>query len=362
MKPQTSTTRGRFTVTAAAATLAAAIAVLAVACGRGEQPPPAPPGKPVRVAEVMQSPVRDGLRAVGSVAPAEEIRLSFKTGGVVASIAVEQGDRVRSGQVLAVLAQEEVAAAVAQARALAEKAERDLERGRALYTDEVATREQVDDLMTARDVARANLRSAEFNARFSRIESPADGIVLRKLAEPDELVSAGQPVLVVGDTSSGWIVRAALSDRDVVRVREGDTAEVTLDAYPGQAFPAQVIELASAADPMTGTYEVKLAIDAGELRLVQGLVAKVEMTGTAGSAVPVVPVHALLEADGSEAVVYVVARREEREVAQRIAVRVGRLRGDRVEVLSGLEGGERLVTEGASYLHDGDPVRIVGAG
>jgi len=340
----------------------AAPALLVAACGGSEPAPAVPQAKPVRVAEVSQAAVQSGLRAVGTLAPADEIRLSFKTGGVVASVSVEQGDRVRAGQVLAALAQEEVAAAVAQARALAEKAERDLERGRALYADEVATREQLEDLQTARDVAQANLRAAEFNARFSRIEAPAEGIVLRRLAEPDELVSPGQPVLVVGDTSGGWVVRAALSDRDVVRVRQGDAAEVTLDAYPGRRFDAKVVEMASAADPVTGTYEVKLAIDAADVRLVQGLVAKVEMTGTSGSAVPVVPVHALLEADGSEAIVYVVATRETGDVAQRVAVRVGRLVGDRVEVLSGLAGGERLVTEGASYLRDGDAVRVVGAG
>jgi len=330
----------------------AATALLVAACGGSEPAPGIPQAKPVRVAEVSQAAVQSGLRAVGTLAPADEIRLSFKTGGVVASVSVEQGDRVRAGQVLAALAQEEVAAAVAQARALAEKAERDLERGRALYADEVATREQLEDLQTARDVAQANLRAAEFNARFSRIEAPAEGIVLRRLAEPDELVSPGQPVLVVGDTSGGWVVRAALSDRDVVRVRQGDAAEVTLDAYPGRRFDAKVVEMASAADPVTGA----------DVRLVQGLVAKVEMTGTSGSAVPVVPVHALLEADGSEAIVYVVATRETGDVAQRVAVRVGRLVGDRVEVLSGLAGGERLVTEGASYLRDGDAVRVVGAG
>jgi len=340
-----------------------AAALLAAACsGGGEPAGDGPAGTPVRVAEVEQVSLQSSLRAVGVLAPANEVRLSFKTGGVIASIEVEQGQLVRRGQPLASLAQQEVAAAVAQARALADKAERDLERGKALYADEVATREQLDDLTTARDVARANLHAAEFNARFARIEAPADGIVLRKLAEPDELVAAGQPVLLLGDTSGGWIVSASLSDRDIVRVQLGDSARVTLDAYPGQSFTATVTELASAADPRTGTYEMKLSVSPDGARLVQGLVAKVEMTGAAGSGVPVVPVQALLEADGSEAIVYVVARREEAEVASRVAIRLGRLVGDRVEVLGGLEAGERVVVEGASYLRDGQAVRVLGAG
>jgi RND family efflux transporter MFP subunit len=343
--------------------LALVLATAVSACGSGaDAPAPGTQATPVRVTEAQRQPLGDSLRTVGTIAPAEEIRLSFKTGGIVASIAVDAGDRVREGQQLASLVQEEVAAAVSQARALADKAERDLARGRSLLADEVATREQVEDLETARDVARANLRTAEFNARFSRIEAPTDGIVLRKLVEQDELVAAGQPVVILGDTSGGWIVRASLADRDIVRVRIGDKAEVTLDAYPGRRFDATVAELASAADPMTGTYEMKLAIDPQGQRFVQGLVAKVEMAGGPGAEVTVVPVQALLEADGTAAVVYVVADRADGDVAQRVDVRIGRLVGDQVEVLEGLAGGERVVTEGAAYVRAGEPVRIVEAG
>lgn len=344
-----------------AALLALALSVAACSGDDGTTAAPAT-GTPVRVTEAAREPMQSSLRTVGTVAPADEIRLSFKTGGIVAAIEVEQGERVRQGQPLAALAQAEVAAAVAQARALADKAERDLARGQALYADEVATREQLEDLTTARDVARAQLRAAEFNARHARIEAPADGIVLRKLAEADELVAAGQPVIVLGDTSGGWIVRASLSDRDIVRVHSGDTAEVTLDAFPGRRFTATVVELASAADPLNGTYEMKLSIDPQGERFVQGLVAKVAMTGGSGAEVTVVPVQSLLEADGSEAVVYVVATRDQQDVAQRVAVRIGRLAGEQVEVLEGLDGGERVVTEGAAYLRDGQAVRVLGAG
>jgi RND family efflux transporter MFP subunit len=340
-----------------------AAAVMIAGCGKEDQPEgTGPTATPVRVAPVEQSALPSTLRAIGTLQPAEQVRLSFKTGGIVASIEVEQGSRVRKGQRLASLAQQEIDAAVAQARALAEKAERDLERGRALFADEVATREQLDDLTTARDVAAAALRAAEFNARFTRIEAPADGIVLRKLAEANELVAAGQPVLVLGDTSGGWIVSASLTDRDIVRVRSGDSASVTFDAWPDQVFAATVIELASAADPATGTYEMKLSIEPGDTQFVQGLVAKVEMTAAAGAGVAVVPVQALLEADGSQAVVYVIAQRDDGDVARRVAVHIGRLVGESVEVLDGLSTGDRVVTEGASYLRDGQSVRVLGAG
>jgi len=334
--------------------IAAALAL--AGCGNGQQPAAEQEAAPVRVAVVETAPAAESLRAVGVVAPADEVRLSFKSGGVVRTIEVQQGERVRAGQLLATLMQDEVAAAVAQARAVADQAARDLERGRALLADEVATREQVEGLATANAVAQAQLRTALFNARHSRIEAPADGVVLRKLAEPDELVAAGQPVLVVGNTGGGWIVRAALSDRDVVRVQEGLVAEVSLDAFPGRSFTATVTEIAAAADPQTGTYEMKLAVDPAGARFVQGLVAKVVITGDETESVAVVPVTSLLEADGREATVFVVAGSG---VARRVAVQTGRLLGERVEVTGGLAPGDRVVTEGAAWLDDNDAVRVL---
>jgi RND family efflux transporter MFP subunit len=221
----------------------------------------------------------------------------------------------------------------------------------------VATREQVEGLATANQVAQAQLRTASFNARHARIEAPADGVVLRKLAEPDEQVAAGQPVLVVGNTSGGWIVRAALSDRDIVRVHAGDAAEVTLDAYPERRFTAKVIEVAAAADPQTGTYEMKVSVDPADARFIQGLVAKVVIADPDAESVAVVPVTSLLEADGSLATVFVVAKGG---IARKVSVRTGRLLGERVEIVTGLAPGDRVVTEGAAWLDDNDPVRVLG--
>ena len=347
-------------IPSAATVLLAGIAALTLAaCGNGHDPAANRRPSPVRVAMVETAPATESLRAIGVIAPADEVRLAFKTGGLIRAMHVEQGERVRRGQLLATLADDEVASAVAQAQALADKAARDLERGQALLADEVATREQVEDLATARAVADAALRSALFNARHARIEAPADGVVQRRLAEPDELVAAGQPVLVVGNTGGGWIVRTALTDRDIVRVQSGSAAEVALDAFPGRRYAATVTEISAAADPQTGTYEMELAVDPQGERFVQGLVAKVEVAGPDATSVPVVPVTTLLEADGRVAVVFVIA---EGEVAKRVPVQTGRLLGERIEIVTGLAPGDRVVTEGAAWLNDNDAVRVLDGG
>lgn len=341
--------------------VALAITTLLAACGssNGDTITTASdkPATPVRVETVIEAPLSDAIRGVGLLAPKDEVRLSFKVGGVVSAIRVEEGASIRKGQVLAILEQTEVGAAVEQARQAAEKARRDLDRGKALFADGVAAEEQVQDLTTAYRVAQANLRSAEFNARFARIEAPNDGIVLRRLAEPNELVQPGQPVLIVGGSQRGWVVRTAMADRDVVQLKVGDRADITLDAYPGRTFAARVTEISSSADPMTGTFNVELTVDTGDVKLAQGLVAKVALPRDARAANGVaVPVSSLLEANAGGATVFVV---DADGTARRLSVRTGRLIGERVEITGGIEPGARIVVDGASYLEDGSAVDVL---
>jgi RND family efflux transporter MFP subunit len=338
-------------------------ALLLAACGDSPAPASTPKSEaaPVRTVTAKSVRVTDTVRAVGVLAPRDELRLSFKVGGVIETMAVEAGDSVRAGQTLAVLKRAEVDAAVAQATEGVEKARRDLERARQLRADEVATQEQVEDLTTAYNVARANLQATQFNARFARIEAPSDGVVLQRLARASELVQGGQPVVVLGDTDSGWIVRVGLADRDAVRVNLGDAAAVSFDAFPGRPFEGRVARIGSSADPYTGTFEVEIDVTPGGARFVRGLVAKVEIAlqGAAnGSVQTLVPVAALVEANGPAATIYVLDAGE--GVVRRRQVTVGPIVGERVVIVAGLEPGERVVTDGAAWLTDGRAVRVVG--
>jgi RND family efflux transporter MFP subunit len=342
------------------ATLAAVLAL--AACGREPAPDTGPEQRaaPVRTAPAVSAAVTDEVRAVGLLTPRDELRLSFKTGGVIDAVMVDVGDRVQAGQPLAVLKRTEFEVAVAQATEAAEKARRDLERARQLRADEVATQEQVEDLTTAHNVARSNLQAALFNARFARIEAPADGVVLQRLAQASELVQGGQPVLVLGATDQGWIVRAALADRDAVRVNVGDVALVAFDAFPGQEFEGRVTRVGSSADPYTGTFEVEIDVAPGGARFARGLVAKVAIAlkGEAGGARgTVVPVTAIVEANGPDGTVFVFDA--DQSVARRRQVGFGPIVGERVVVGTGLTPGEYVITDGAAWLTDGRPVRVI---
>jgi RND family efflux transporter MFP subunit len=273
---------------------------------------------------------------------------------------VEEGQAVRAGQQLAVLDLTEVDAQAEQARQLAGKADRDLARSQKLRADEVISEEELEALRTQAAVARAALRAAEFNRDFSTIVAARDGVVLRKLVEEREFVQPGQAILVVGPEAGGFIVRAGVSDRDVVRLRLGDPARVTADAFPGQELPGRVTVLPAAADPDSGLFDIEVELaPPASLRLVSGLAARVRIDPAAAgeTLLPYVPIGAVIEADGDRAAVFVV----EQGVARRRPVRVAFIGPAEVAIADGIAAGATVVTDGALYLEDGEAVRDVAA-
>lgn len=339
-----------------AALMAGGVALLLAACS---EPATAPVTRatPVRTAAAWAGPSQPPVTANGLVAARDELRLSFKVGGVIRSIAVREGETVRRGQVLAEIELAEVGSQVEQARQLADKAQRDLERGERLHADQVISLEQLQDLRTQSQVARAALRAASFNLGQATIVAPRDGIVLRRLGEEREVVPAGQPVVVLGARDGGYIVKVALADRDVVRLSLGDAASITMDAYPGRTLQGSVAQIAGAAEERSGLFPIEIRIDDAPAPLASGLVAKVTLAprAAAASTLTYVPIAAIVEGDRDRAFVYTI----EDERARRRPVRIAFLARDAVALSEGVAPGERVVTDGALYLQDGEPLRIV---
>ena len=221
----------------------------------------------------------------GIVVTKDEMKLSFKLGGIVKRIAVQEGQEVRKGQVLAQIELTEVNAQLQQQQQLAAKAKRDLERGERLYADQVISLEQLQNLRTQASLAGAGLSAARFNQGYSTITAPRDGVILRKLAEQSELVPAGQPVVVLGARDRGYVVQVALADREIVQLKIGDSANVRMDAFPGRSFNGKVTEVSSAADEKTGMFPAEVRFDAAGLPLVSGLVARVSVIPASAVAV-----------------------------------------------------------------------------
>lgn len=339
-----------------------ALTTLLGACSSGPEaanPVPTPTARSVRVATVTQGPALSPVVATGVVATRDEAKLSFMMAGMVRDIAVREGQAVKSGQRLATLETTVVDASVTQARAASDKAQRDLERGRQLFEQDVITQEQLDDLGTAASVAKASLDSAQYSRRYAEITAPADGRVLRRLAEPRELVGGGQPILLVSRGAGGYTLKLGLPDRDFVHVRIGDQASVRFDAYPGRQFPAQIIERGEAADPRTGTFAVELAIDAGSTELANGLIGRAEIaaSGSGAAQLDYVPLSALVEGAADSTLLYTYDAQTQKVAGRKVAIAFITERN--AALRDALPKGSQVVTDGAPYLDDGASVRVV---
>lgn len=312
----------------------------------------------VKVATVEEKEIEGTLRTSGLLFTDNEARMAFKIGGLIDKINVREGDNVKKGQLLAVLKGSEIDAQYEQAILAKEKAQRDYERAAKLFKDEVATKEQLENAKTALDVATKTVEMVAFNRQYAEIRAKSDGFVLRKLANEGEIVGVGTPVLVVSEKSpsSGWMLRAGLSDKDWVEVAPGQKATVQLDAYPGRIFQGEVIRKSQAADQGTGSFQVEIGIAFADETPAVGMFGKAEIKKSGKEKYPVIPYQAMIEAYGNTA--YVMVPTSATTVAK-LPVTIHSFNKEDVFIKSGLSAGDKIVITNAPFLNDNSVVNIL---
>jgi len=296
------------------------------------------------------------IHGSGRLASKSETRLAFKTGGLIERVLVDEGAKIVSGELLATLNMKEVDARVAQARSAHRMAEREYQRRKTLHARQLVPLSQLQDAESVMIGAASVLKVARFNRQHSEIRAPISGRVLRRLAEPNELLAGGEPVLVVASEREGWVVRTGVSDRDVARLTVGDGAEVTLDAKPGWPLRGTVSEIAAAADPASGTFEIEVQFDAGEQRLRSGYLARVTLKPRSLEALHYLPLDAVVALDRNQVTLYVVDA--DTRQARRIVAEVALLLDTEIAIRHGIGSADHVVTAGASYLRPGARVTV----
>ncbi len=348
------------------------LAALAPSCQQPVESLPAPI-RPVIYREVYST---GGVRTrtfSGSAKAGVESNISFKVSGTLERLPIKVGDLVRQGQLIArldatdyELRVEDVAAALAQARALAVKARADLERIRGLYERDNASQADYDAARAAADSAEANVRSMEkkletarLQVKYCTLNSPIDGAVAEVPVEVNENVQQGQTIVTL---TSGIRpeVEVAIPELLIGEIREGQAATVTFDAFPQQRFAGRVTEVAPAAGRGLTTYPVTVRLNRSGNDILPGMAAEVAFQfGTAnGRPRYVVPPHAVGE-DRQGRFVYVVnSESDGLATVERRPVAVGELVSDGLEVFEGLQDGDRVVTSGVARITDGQQVKL----
>lgn len=345
------------------------LAVLLTGCER-ESEVPVPQVRPVRAIEVERRAVAEPVVLTGRIAAAEEVALGFRIGGRLLERPVTTGQRVEPGQLVARLEPQNERNALRTAEANLAAAQSQLDEARAEYGRQRHLEErgwaaravyerarQAYQTAQARvDAARAQLELARDQLSFTELHADAPGVVVAVLAEPGEVVAAGQPVVRLAREGG----RDAVFDvpASVIRRAPPDPL-ITVELADDRAIRAKgrVREVAPDADPVTRTFEVKIGLidPPPELRLGATVIGRME---TAASEVVEIPASALFRHEGRPAVW--VVDRQSWSVALR-PVEVARFDSATVTLASGLEPGELLVTAGVQALHPGQKVRLAGA-
>ncbi len=331
----------------------AVMAVLA-ACADSGPKEIAAPVVAIKTSSITDTVIVLGIRTAGKLASKSESKLSFKTGGIIQKIMVDEGQSVGKDQLLAQLNLEEINSQVSQAELALQKAERDYERAGNLYRDSVVTLEQFQNAGTALEVARSNAGIARFNLQYSTIRAPAYGKILKRIAEENEIIGPGHPVFLFASTGSDWVVRANLADRDIVRVRMSDSAHVRFDAYPGEIFKGVISEIGTSADPYTGTYEVEIQLTRRPGILVSGFIAKVDIYPAALEKRVVIPVESLIDGEGLTGYVMLLVDGQ----PERRKIQIHAVTDYGIVVQEGLSPGDEIIIEGAQYIKKGSRIKV----
>lgn len=331
----------------------AALAVLAVAC-QAKPSTDSVPAPLVRTV-VVEKGTAEPLELRASVAPRGRVRLGFKLPGVVEEIHVAEAERVAKGQVLARLSDVDARAAVRAARAGRDKARRDAERATRLAGEGALATSARDDARSQLEAAEAGLAQAEDALERTVLRSPVAGTVFLRTAEPGEMLGAGSPVVVL-DTTSDLELTSGAALREIRRLRVGQPA-LLLPEGGGEA-KGRVRSLA-ATPGADGLYAVTVAPDpasAGSLR--PGALVRLRFEAVADGASHRIPLEALVHRQDRDYVFVVTGQPGAAQVRLR-PVELGSAEGDAVTVRSGLAESERVVSEGAYFLQDGQAVRVL---
>jgi RND family efflux transporter MFP subunit len=307
------------------------------------------------------------LTATGYLVADRQSKITPKISGKVVRLNFDVGDNVKSGQVLAVLESTNVQAQLDEANAALQQADREWKRQSALWKDGVTTKSQLDGAEAQLKGARARVDQIQINMQDMIVRAPFDGTIATKNTEVGEVISSVMMGQVAGTLPAGAIctlvdlktleVVADVNEGSIGQLREGQDAEVSVDAFPNRKWKGVLRQIIPTADRAKATVQVKVKIiDPGD-RLLPEMSSSVsflqsERTDAELHEPPRIWLPASAVANGQVAVVGA-----DKHIALR-HVTTGAVREQRIEITSGINAGDRIVSNGAEKLENGQLVRF----
>lgn len=322
-------------------------------CGKGhDNQPAASPNLPLAQVRVQAAESRKQAtteEVVSTVRAKLRATLEAKVSGRIDQMPVVLGQKVKADQLVAHLDAAELKARLDQAQATLDQAERDWKRISMLFDGQAVTRSEYDAVESRRQVARAALAEAQAMMDYVGVTAPFDGVVTKKWADKGDLAAPGKPLLDIEDPF-GLQLEADVPGAIASHITAGARLAVHVESVNGELM-GTVSEIAPTADPASRTFRVKLELPQTP-GLMPGQFARLVVSVGESSTLRV-PVSAVVQR-GQLEIVFVVASQR----AQLHLVKTGKRVESEVEILSGLDPGDRVVIDGAEHLTDGQAVVV----
>ena len=331
--------------------------LLAAGCGSKEEPATAVVSAASQAAiqaavvEITSSQVPVRVEVTGQVTPIFQAVLSSRIQGTIDTLLVREGTRVSKGQILLQLDNRDVQADLARAMAEEENARTQLKRMNSLLKDEAVSKQEVENASRTFKVAEANRKAVLAQLSYTVVKAPFDGVITEKKVEAGELASPGQPLLKMEDPLQ-LRLEATVAEGDLKSITRGDRIPVFIDALEAQVLSGVVSQILPAGDPQTHTFIVKVDLPRTP-GLKSGMFGRFQLDKGISRTI-LVPASAVVER-GELTSVYVVGADG---VARLRWIKAGRRFDQQVEILSGVNVGERVLMEGSRGI-DGAAVKIV---
>jgi RND family efflux transporter MFP subunit len=310
----------------------------------------------VKVETVKTEEISLDFASNGNFEPIQELTFCAEKSGKVVSVLVKEGDYIRIGQTLAIVRSDVINVNAQNAKAMYQNAVADFDRFENAYKTGGVTKQQLDQAKLAMVNAKSNLTQANINVGDTRIKAPINGFINKKYIEPGSILT-GMPATQMFDivNVSKLKLRVTVNESQVANLKIGNTIKVTSNVYPDKTFSGKITFIAPKADTSLN-FPVEI-----EIANTQSNELKAGMYGTAVFAanqkkesLKIVPRNAFVGSVSSNEVFVV-----ENNIAKFKKVTAGRILGDKVEILDGLNDGDIVVVTGQINLQDGNTVEII---
>lgn len=314
-------------------------------------------GIPVVVQTITPSSRAWSTTASGIVQANTSVDVAFQVAGRIVSVGPDEGQPVRAGDEIAALDPTDYRLALEQAAAQADRAARDRDRNRPLLASGGIAPADMDHLESGARQSAAAAALATKRLADTRLAAPISGIVARRAVEVGATVAPGQPAFTIVDLDPVR-VRVGVPEADIGHVTEGSAAIVRIPALD-TSFAGRVSLIGVVADPTTRSYTVEISVPNRARRLRAGMVAEATITTGQKRDALMVPANAVTHDGGVDGTtfVYVVDRDASRVHARRVTT--GSMRGDSLEIASGIAAGDEVVIAGQLRLRDGARIEVM---